>query len=95
MLPPAAAALAPESVLLRELLAVSLTGIIFYTPIYEGNGSGVVVDFTFEYLNPAAQRMMAMPEVPTLGHNQQWPHSIAHGTFQFHVDAYVTGEPRG
>ena len=94
MLPPAAAALAPESVLLRELLAVSLTGIIFYTPIYEDNGSGVVVDFTFEYLNPAAQRMMTMPEVPTLSHNQQWPHSIAHGTFQFHVDAFVSGEPR-
>ena len=25
---------------------------------------------------------------------QQWPHSKEHGTFDFHVDAYVTGEPR-
>ncbi|MDF7815929.1 hypothetical protein, partial [Hymenobacter sp. YC55] len=94
MLPAAAAALAPESVLLRELLAVSLTGIIFYTPRYDPAGSGTIVDFTFEYLNPAAQRMMAMPEVPTRTHNQQWPHSIAHGTFQFHVEAFESGEPR-
>ena len=94
MLPPTAAALAPDAILLRELLAVSLTGVIFYSPQYDPTGSGDIVDFTFEYLNPAAQRMMSMPEVPTLTHNQQWPHSIAHGTFQFHVDAFVTGEPR-
>lgn len=93
MLPPAAAAIAPDSVLIWELLAVSLTGVIFYTPIYDPTGSGEITDFTFEYLNPAAQRMMRMPEVPTLTHNQQWPHSIAHGTFQFHVEAFESGEP--
>ncbi|MBJ6109599.1 PAS domain-containing protein [Hymenobacter sp. BT523] len=94
MLPASAAAIAPDAVLLRELLAVSLTGVIFYTPIYAAAGTGEIVDFTFEYLNPAAQRMMRMPEVPTVTHNQQWPHSIAHGTFQFHVDAFESGEPR-
>ncbi|UYZ64744.1 PAS domain-containing sensor histidine kinase [Hymenobacter weizhouensis] len=94
MLTPAAAAIAPADTLLRDLLAVSLTGIIFYTPLYDPAGSGDIVDFTFEYLNPAAQRMMAMPEVPTVTHNQQWPHSRAHGTFQFHVEAFVSGEPR-
>ena len=93
MLPHAAAAIAPDSVLVRELLAVSLTGVIFYTPIYAPTGSGEITDFAFEYLNPAAQRMMRMPEVPTLTHNQQWPHSIAHGTFQFHVEAFESGEP--
>jgi signal transduction histidine kinase len=94
MLPAAAAAIAPDAVLLRELLAVSLTGIIFYTPIYDPSGGGAIVDFTFEYLNPAAQRMMQMPEVPTTTHNEQWPHSIEHGAFQFHVDAFISGEPR-
>ncbi|MDU0368763.1 PAS domain-containing sensor histidine kinase [Hymenobacter endophyticus] len=94
MLPLAAAAIAPPDTILRDLLAVSLTGIIFYTPLYDPAGSGDIVDFTFEYLNPVAQRMMSMPEVPTVTHNQQWPHSIAHGTFQFHVDAFVSGEPR-
>ncbi|MDF7815213.1 PAS domain-containing sensor histidine kinase [Hymenobacter sp. YC55] len=94
MLSPAAAAIAPADVILQDLLAVSLTGIIFYTPLYDPAGSGDIVDFTFEYLNPVAQRMMAMPEIPSVTHNQQWPHSIAHGTFQFHVDAFVSGEPR-
>ena len=94
MFPPAAAAIASESVLLRELLAVSLTGIIFYTPVYDGSDSGHIVDFAFEYLNPAAQRMMSMPEVPTLTHMGQWPHSKEHGTFQFHIDAFESGEPR-
>jgi PAS domain S-box-containing protein len=94
MLPPAAAAIAPADALLRELLAVSLTGIIFYTPLYDPAGSGEILDFTFEYLNPVAQRMMRMPEVPTLTHMQQWPHSKEHGTFQFHVEAFETGEPR-
>jgi PAS domain S-box-containing protein len=94
MLPLAAAAIAPDAILLRELLAVSLTGVIFYTPIYDPDGSGKLVDFTFEYLNPAAQRMMAMPEVPTVTHKQQWPHSQDHGTFQFQVEAFETGEPR-
>jgi PAS domain S-box-containing protein len=93
MLSPAAT-IAPESILLQELLAVSLTGIIVYTPLYDSAGTGKIVDFTFEYLNPAAQRMMRMPEVPTVTHNQQWPHSIAHGTFQFHVEAFESGEPR-
>ncbi|QHJ05948.1 PAS domain-containing sensor histidine kinase [Hymenobacter busanensis] len=71
-----------------------MTGLIFYTPVYDPAGSGAIVDFRFEYLNPAAQRMMGMPEVPAVTHNEQWPHSKAHGTFDFHVAAYVTGEPR-
>ncbi|MCB2377647.1 PAS domain-containing sensor histidine kinase [Hymenobacter sp. BT635] len=78
--------------LFSDLLAVSLTGIIYYTPLYDD--AGELVDFTFEYLNPTAQRMMRMPERPTLTHNEQWPHSKQHGTFAFHVEAFVTGEPR-
>ncbi|RYU76395.1 sensor histidine kinase [Hymenobacter persicinus] len=93
-IPPAASLtlFAPPEALLNDLLAVSLTGIIVYTPMYDA--AGTITDFTFEYLNPVAQRMMSMPERPTLTHNQQWPHSIEHGTFAFHVDAFVTGEPR-
>ncbi|SNC77557.1 PAS domain S-box-containing protein [Hymenobacter gelipurpurascens] len=84
----------PADQLLGDLLAVSMTGVIYYTPLYDPAGSGQIVDFTFEYLNPTAQRMMRMPEVPTRTHNEQWPHSIAHGTFDFHVDAFVSGESR-
>jgi len=85
-------AFAPIDDLFRELLAVSLTGVILYTPMYDA--AGEISDFTFEYLNPAAQRMMRMPERPTLTHHGQWPHSREHGTFDFHVEAFVTGEPR-
>ncbi|WP_158011106.1 hypothetical protein [Hymenobacter lapidarius] len=46
MFPPAAAALAPDAVLLRELLAVSLTGVILYSPRYAPAGSGEITDFT-------------------------------------------------
>ncbi|SFQ53543.1 PAS domain-containing protein [Hymenobacter arizonensis] len=84
----------PADQLLGDLLAVSMTGVIYYTPLYDPSGTGGIVDFTFEYLNPAAQRMMRMPEVPTLTHNEQWPHSRQQGTFGFHVDAFESGEPR-
>ncbi|KUG08709.1 PAS domain-containing sensor histidine kinase [Solirubrum puertoriconensis] len=84
----------PYDELLCEVLNVSMTGLIFYLPIYDPAGSGTIVDFTFVYLNPTAQRMMRMPARPTLTHMEQWPHSKEHGTFDFHVDAYLTGEPR-
>ena len=86
------AAFAPADELVRDLLAVSLTGIIFYTPVYGPDGD--LVDFAFAYLNAAAQRMMNMPAQPTATHRQQWPHSQEYGTFAFHVDAFVSGEPR-
>jgi PAS domain S-box-containing protein len=77
---------------LRELVEVSLTGVIFYRPVVDA--AGAIVDFVFDYLNPAAQRMMSMPARPTLTHREQWPHSEQQGTFAFHVDAFVSGEPR-
>jgi PAS domain S-box-containing protein len=77
---------------LRDLLDVSLTGIIFYTPVYDS--AGELVDFAFIYLNPTAQRMMGMPARPTATHMQQWPQSKAHGMFQFHAEAFESGEPR-
>ncbi|OUJ69816.1 sensor histidine kinase [Hymenobacter crusticola] len=79
---------------LHELLAISLTGVIFYTPLYDPAGSGEIIDFAFEYLNATAQRMMRMSERPTCTHLEQWPHSKEHGTFDFHVQAFVIGEPR-
>ena len=87
-------AVAPLEEVLRELLAVSLTGVILYTPLYDPAGSDEIIDFTFAYLNPTAQRMMGMPEVPSVTHHEQWPHSRAHGTFAFHVEAFESGESR-
>jgi PAS domain S-box-containing protein len=93
-LPPDLPQWVPFDQMLRSVLDLSLTGLIFYTPIYAPDGSGTIVDFTFVQLNPAAQRMMSMPERPTVTHNEQWPHSKAHGTFDFHVEAFLTGEHR-
>jgi PAS domain-containing protein len=94
MLPLAAAAIAPEALLLREVLAVSLAGIIFYTPAYALAGGDEIADFTFAYLNPAAQRLLHLPEEPPLTHLGQWPHSKDYGAFQFHVEAFQSGEPQ-
>lgn len=82
----------PFQDMLCSVLDVSLTGLIFYLPRYGPDET--IIDFTFEYLNPTAQRMMSMPARPTRTHMQQWPHSKEHGAFDFHVDAYLTGEPR-
>ena len=86
MLP--SAAITPADDLLRDLLEVSLTGVIFYTPIYPPAGTDEVIDFAIEYLNPTAQRMMALPEVPTRTYLEQWPHSLTEGLFRFHVEAF-------
>ncbi|PJJ60858.1 PAS domain-containing protein [Hymenobacter chitinivorans] len=91
---PALPAWLPPDELLRLVVDMSVTGLIFYTPIYDPADGTTIVDFRFELLNAAAQRMMRMPERPTLTHNQQWPHSKEHGTFDFHVEAYRTDEPR-
>ncbi|MBC6605654.1 PAS domain-containing protein [Hymenobacter sp. BT188] len=84
--------LQPLDELLRGVLDVSLTGLIIYRPVYDSDGSSVV-DFAFAYVNPAAQRMLSLPEQPALTHLQQWPRSQAYGTFAFHLNAFESGEP--
>ncbi|MGI4739716.1 MAG: PAS domain-containing protein [Janthinobacterium lividum] len=85
---------APPDELLSDLLAVSLAGVVFYTPLHDPSGSGELVDFCFEYLNPAAQRLLRLPERPATTHNAQWPLSKAPGAFQFHAEAFASGETR-
>ena len=83
----------PFDEMLRGVLDVSLTGLVFYLPVYDPAGSGDVVDFTFDYLNPAAQRMLQLPARPARTHLAQFPLSATNGGFAFHHDAYVSGEP--
>jgi hypothetical protein len=42
----------PLDELLRGVLDVSLTGLVYYLPVFDSAGSGEVVDFAFNYLNP-------------------------------------------
>ncbi|GAA3923849.1 hypothetical protein GCM10022406_07560 [Hymenobacter algoricola] len=75
------------------LLDASLTGVVLFLPVY--GPSGELVDFTFAYLNPAAQRILGLPPQPAVSYLQQFPHSTdpANGAFVFQRDAYLSGQP--
>ena len=60
----------PPQELLQTLTAISLTGVVLYTPVF--NSAREVVDFTFFYLNPAARRMLAMPAGVARTYRQQF-----------------------
>lgn len=80
--------------MLRSVLDVSLTGLIFYRPLYAADGSGTLVDFAFEHLNPAAQQMLKLPAQPTQTALQVLPQSQQNGEFALHCEAFTSGEPR-
>jgi signal transduction histidine kinase len=82
----------PERELLPALLDLSLTGIVGYTPLTDA--AGVVVDLAFAYLNPAAQRLLGLPAEPATTYVQQFPASLANGSFAFHRDALLATEPQ-
>lgn len=73
------------------LLDLSLAGIVCYTPVLDATGQ--VVDFTFAYLNPAAQRLLRLPARPAGTYCQQFPESRTNGSFERHRDAFLT-EPQ-
>ncbi|UOG76390.1 PAS domain-containing protein [Hymenobacter tibetensis] len=91
-LPPLLATVSPPEELLYDLLAVSLTGIIVYTPLY--SAAGELADFSFGYLNPAAQQMLHLPEQPTATYNEWWPDNLIPNAFALHAEAFVSGTPR-
>ena len=81
----------PSQELLGTLLEASLTGIVLYTPVY--GPAEEVVDFTFAFLNPAAQRMLGLPATATHTYLQQFPDTLGNGAFAFHRDTFVSGQP--
>ena len=85
------AGLPAASVVLPALLALLPSGVVYYTPVYDAAGS--VVDFRFAYLNPAAQRLLGLPEQPARTYLAQWPGSLANGAFAWHRDAFLAGTP--
>jgi signal transduction histidine kinase len=82
----------PEQELLPALLDLSLTGIVGYTPLTDATGA--VVDFAFAYLNQAAQRLLGLPAEPATTYVQQFPASLANGSFAFHCAALLATEPQ-
>jgi two-component system, sensor histidine kinase len=75
--------------LLPALLNVSLTGVILFRPVYAANGQDIV-DLAYEYLNPAARRMLALPERPVESFLTLYPHAVKEGVFAFYRDAFLT-----
>ena len=81
----------PPQELLQTLTAISLTGVVLYTPVF--NSAREVVDFTFFYLNPAARRMLAMPAGVARTYRQQFSDTLDNGAFAFHRDTFLSGQP--
>ena len=78
---------APTDELLTALLNVSLTGLILFRPVYAADGHGIL-DLAYVQLNPAAQRMLALPEHPVGTFLTLYPHAQAAGIFAFYCDAF-------
>ncbi|WP_310397124.1 PAS domain-containing protein [Hymenobacter sp.] len=93
-MPPAPSSpdLAPPDELLQAVLAVSLTAVQFWHPLYAAEGAELV-DFALDYLNPAGQRLLGLPERPggTLLRTR-YPHTVATGIFEFYRGVFLSGE---
>ncbi|GAA4499202.1 hypothetical protein GCM10023172_17510 [Hymenobacter ginsengisoli] len=66
---------------LPALLETSLSGVLYLTP--RPDAAGEVVDFELTYLNPAAQRLLALPTPPGGQLRQQLP-QLAAGLLAFY-----------
>lgn len=77
--------------LLYNLLEVSLTGVILFRPVYDA-AAATIEDFTYEHLNPAAQRMLRLPERPTETFLTLYPGAQETGIFTFYARAFASGQ---
>ncbi|QIX59684.1 PAS domain-containing protein [Hymenobacter sp. BT18] len=84
----------PPDDLTLTLLNVSLTGIILFRPVPGEAGPDDIVDFAYDYLNPAAQRMLQLPEQPADTFLTLYPHARQTGIFAFYCAAYHAAEAR-
>jgi len=77
--------------LLYDLLEVSLTGVILFRPVYDA-AAAAIEDFTYEYLNPAAQRLLQLPERPSESFLTRYPNARGEGIFAFYTGAFASGQ---
>ena len=76
--------------LLQTLLRVSLTGVILFRPVLRGDPARLV-DLAYVQLNPAAQRMLRLPECPTETFLTLYPGAVEAGIFAFYRDTFEAG----
>ncbi|AMJ67404.1 sensor histidine kinase [Hymenobacter sp. PAMC 26628] len=83
---------APANDLFEVFFDLSALGGILFRPVRDA--AGEVIDLAYERLNPAAQRMLALPECPAETFLTLYPHALATGIFAFYRGAVLTGETR-
>jgi signal transduction histidine kinase len=66
------------------------TGAMLYAPVFDD--AGEVVDFRFERLNPAGQRLLGLPKQPPRTFREYYPTSVPTGIFDKYRAAYLTGQ---
>ncbi|MDF7811746.1 PAS domain-containing protein [Hymenobacter sp. YC55] len=81
---------APDE-LLHVLMEVSLTGFILFRPVYAPDGQ-TITDLTYVRLNPAAQRMLQLPEQPEQTFLTLYPNAKDAGIFDFYRSSFETGK---
>jgi signal transduction histidine kinase len=63
--------------LLHTLLDATETGLVQLSPVYAAGRPDELVDFTYERLNPAAQRLLGLPAHPVASYCALAPHDAA------------------
>jgi signal transduction histidine kinase len=63
--------------LLHTLLEATETGLVQLSPVYAADRPDELIDFTYERLNPAAQRLLGLPEHPVASYCALAPHDAA------------------
>ncbi|WP_324680490.1 PAS domain-containing protein [Hymenobacter sp. GOD-10R] len=91
--PAAAAALPAPDDLLRAVVDTSLTGLILFQPMYAPHNPAEMVDLAYVQLNPAAQRMLQLPEHPANTFLTLYPNAREAGIFAFYRTTFLSGEP--
>ena len=86
--PPLAGQLGIEA-LLQTLLATSDTGLARLVPVYAAGQPEALVDFRYEQLNPAAQRLLGLPEHPQASYRTLTPDDAA--GLAFFREAFLSG----
>ncbi|QNF34233.1 PAS domain-containing protein [Adhaeribacter swui] len=77
--------------LLHNLFHLSLTAINLLRPVFQP-GSSEIVDFVIEYVNPAGQQMVGLPERPQVTLLTQFPYTHDTGVFAFYRDTFLSGQ---
>ncbi|MBO2012098.1 PAS domain-containing protein [Hymenobacter negativus] len=75
--------------LLQAVLDVSLTGIIVFRPLYDPAEPAAINDLAYVHLNPAAQRMLQLPECPLESFLTLYPSAVETGIFAFYRASFL------